>query len=173
MGKVISNIITPIIKRRIESWRDGDIDTLNEMNEKIKADLSEKNLKKLLLNDDGYLKVIKDWMKGKVGKCTAIELKSFCDKYCVRNIDIDDLNIMTMPKTNIEAVVSAISGVVADSSITTLMAVIVVITSDISEALAGVLFNVLMAIGSAGGAIIAAVLCVTVTVLVVHGFDIS
>ena len=120
-----------------------------------------------------------------MGKDIAIELKSLCDKYGVRDISIDDLNIMTMPKISIgdipldpldfmdtlSTVISLVSGVVAAASITTIMAVIVVVVSLISESLAASLFAALVGMGPVGWAVLAGVVGVAVAALVSGGFD--
>lgn len=185
MGKVISDVLTPKMKQRIMSWKNGDIDTLNEMNAKIKADCSEEKLTELLSDNEAYLSVIQEWLRDKVGRDIAVELKGLCDKYGVRDIGIDDLNIMTLPTINlgpvpldpldfmdmISAVVALISGVVAYVSITTIMAVVVVVLSFISESLATSLFLALVGMGPMGWAILGAVVAVSVAALVAGGFD--
>lgn len=184
MGIIITNILTPKMKEHIWSWRDGNIRTLNEMKGRIKADCSEDNLTRMLSSNSTYLKTIESWLKDKVGKDIAIELKDLCDKYGVRNIGIDDLNIMTIPKISIgdipldpldfmdalSAVIAIISGVVAAGSITTIMAVITIVISLISESLAVTLFSALVGMGPAGWAIIAVIVGVTVTTLLISGF---
>lgn len=80
MGTVISNILIPRMKVHIKNWRAGGIDTLNDMNRRIKADCSQDNLTKLLSHDAKYIKTIENWLKNKVGKDIAVELKVLCDK---------------------------------------------------------------------------------------------
>ncbi len=185
MGSVISGILTPKMKERIKEWKNGDIETLNGMNKKIKEDCSEENLTKLLANNSAYTKAIEKWLRDEVGKDVAVELKELCEKYGVRGISIDDLNIMTIPKISISdiplnpidfmatisAVISLISGVVAAASITTIMAVVTVVISLISETLAAALFTALVGMGPVGWGVLAAVVAVSVAVLVRRGFD--
>lgn len=185
MGTVISGILTPKMKGRIRDWKEGRIDTLNAMNRKIKSDCSEENLTKLLSSDSKYIKAIEIWLKDKVGKDIAIELKGLCDKYGVRDISVDDLNIMAMPKISIGdipidplefmdtlgGVIALIAGVVAAASITTIMAVVVVIISIISESLAASLFVALVGMGPVGWAVLAGVVGIAVAALVSGGFD--
>ncbi len=183
MGTVISNIITPKMKKRIQNWKNGQIDTLNNINKIIKDDCSEENLTKLLSNDANYIKTIENWLKNNVGKDIAIELQGLCAKYGVRDISADDLNIMTMPKISIgtipidplsfidtiSVIISLISGVIAAASVGTIMGIIVVVVSIISESLAAALFAALMAMGPAGWTILAAVVGVAVAVLASKG----
>ncbi len=185
MGTVISGILSPKMKAHIRSWREGNIDTLNAMNRRIKSDCSEENLTKLLSNDSKYVKTIENWLKNKVGKDIAVELKGLCDKYGVRDISVDDLNIMTMPQISmgdipldplefmdtLGGVIALIAGVISAASITTIMAVIVVVISLISESLATSLFFALIGMGPAGWAILAGVVGVAVAALVAGGFD--
>lgn len=185
MGTVISGILTPKMKAHISSWKEGKIDTLNAMNRKIKSDCSEENLTKLLSNNKTYINAIEKWLKEKVGKDIAVELKALCDKYGVRDISVDDLNVMTMPKINIGdipldplefmdtlgGVIALIAGVISAASITTIMAVIVVVISLISESLAASLFLALVGMGPVGWAILAGVVGIAVAALVSGGFD--
>ena len=185
MGAVISGILTPKMKAHIKKWREGDINTLDEMNRQIKDDCSEENLTKLLSNDSKYIKAIEGWLKNKVGKDIAIELKGLCDKYGVRDISIDDLNIMTMPRVTIGdvpldplefmdtvgTIIALIAGVISATSAATILAVIIVVISFISESLAAMIFAALIAMGPVGIGIIAVVLGMGVTVLVKKGIN--
>lgn len=179
MGTVISDILTPKMKACIKDWKEGKIDTLNAMNQRIKSDCSEANLIKLLSKDSKYLKAIENWLRDNIGKDIAVELKGLCEKYGVRDISIDDLNIMTMPKVTISdirldplefmdtlsAIISLIAGVVAAASTTTILAVLIVLISFISETLAATIFAALLAMGPVGLGIIVAVLGISATVL--------
>ncbi|HBA69863.1 MAG TPA: hypothetical protein DCZ40_10985, partial [Lachnospiraceae bacterium] len=185
MGTVIANILTPKMKERIRSWRSGNIDTLNKMNERIRSDCSESNLTNLLSSNSKYTETVKDWLRDQVGKDIAVELKGLCDKYGVRDISMDDLNIMALPKISIgdipldplefmdalSAVIAVIAGVISAASVTTIMAVIVVVISLISESLAATLFSLLVAVGPMGWGVLAVVVGVSVTVLMFQGFD--
>ncbi len=185
MGKVISGILTPKMKSRIRDWKEGKIDTLNAMNRKIKSDCSEENLTKLLSGDAKYIKAIENWLRDKVGKDIAVELKGLCDKYGVRDINIDDLNIMAMPKISIgdipidplefmnilRAIITLVACAIAGSSITSIMAAIIVIVSLISESLASVIFAALIAMGPVGLVILAGILGIAVAKLVNGTFD--
>lgn len=185
MGNVISEILIPKMKKHILSWKKGDIKTLQDMNNKIKDDCSEANLTKLLSNNPSYLKAIEKWLKDKVGKDIAVELKELCKKYGVNDISIEDLNIMTTPKVKIGslpinplefidtigAVIAVISGIIAAVSVTTIMAVIVVVISLISQSLAATLFISLVSMGPTGWAILAVIVGVSVAVLIAKGFD--
>lgn len=185
MGTVIANILTPKMKEPIRSWRSGNIDTLNKMNERIRSDCSESNLTNLLSSNSKYTETVKDWLRDQVGKDIAVELKGLCDKYGVRDISMDDLNIMALPKISIgdipldplefmdalSAVIAVIAGVISAASVTTIMAVIVVVISLISESLAATLFSLLVAVGPMGWGVLAVVVGVSVTVLMFQGFD--
>lgn len=185
MGKVISDILTPKLKMRINSWKNGDIDTLDSMNKLIRDDCSETNLTKLLSENPKYIKSVENWLTNKVGKDIAVELKSICEKYGVRDFTLDDLNIMTMPKISvgdipinplefmdtISNVISLIAGVVSAASIVTIMSVVVVVVSIISESLAASLFLALVSMGPAGWAILAGVVGIAVTALLSGGFN--
>ena len=185
MGKVISNILIPKMKQHIREWKSGDIITLDAMNDRIRADCSEKNLTSLLSNNEAYQSAVKGWLKDKVGRDIAVELKGICSKYGVQDLDIDDLNIMSMPKITlgsiplnpldfmdtIMAVVAIVSGVVAYASIGVIMGVIVVVISIISESLAASLFVALVGLGPIGWGVLGAVVGVAVAALVAGGFD--
>lgn len=185
MGAVISDILTPKMKARIEEWKDEKIDTLNTMNQRIKSDCSEENLTRLLSSNSKYIKTIENWLKDKVGKDIAIELKGLCEKYGVRDISVDDLNIMTIPKVNIGnipidplefmdtigAIIALIAGVISGASVTTILAAIIVVISLISQSLAAMIFAALVAMGPVGISIIALVLGIGVAVLVNRGIN--
>lgn len=185
LGKVVAGIVTPRMKKRIADWKDGKIKTLNEMNEYIKRDCSEENLTRILSNNPHYQKAIENWLKYKVGKDIALELKELCDKYDIQDISVEDLNIMTMPVLNIgtipldpleftktiSTIVAVISGVISAASIGTIMGVVVLVVSFISQSLAVTLFAALSAMGPVGWGILAAVVGVAVTVLVAGGFN--
>lgn len=185
MGTVISGILTPKIKGYIKDWRRGDIRTLNQMNQKVKNACSNANLTNLLTNNASYKQTIENWLKNKVGKDIAVELKKLCDKHGVQGIDVKDLNIMTMPQftvgaiplnplqfmNTISTVIALIAGVISAASITTIMAVIIVVISLISESLAAALFWALVGMGPVGWAILAGVVGIAVAALVSGGFD--
>ncbi|MBQ9116961.1 MAG: hypothetical protein IJY04_08045 [Clostridia bacterium] len=183
MGKVISDILTPKMKKHVLSWRDGEIDTLENMNKRIKEDCREEKLAGILFNDRRYIQVVESWLKNKVGMDIALELKEICDKYGVRNIKIDDLNIMNMPSIDIgdipidplefmdtlSAVIAVIAGIVSATSVVSIMAVTVVVLSIISETLATSLFLLLAGMGLPGWTVIAAIIGISVAKLVSGG----
>ena len=185
MGKVIADILTPRMKGHIKDWRRGDIRTLDRMNQMIENDCSDANLTKLLSNNPSYKKTIENWLKDKVGKDIAVELKALCDEFGVHGIDVKDLNIMTMPQISIgsipldplafmdtiSVVIALIAGIISAASITTIMAVITVVLSLISESLALSLFLALVGMGPVGWGILAGVVGLAVAVLVSGGFD--
>lgn len=185
MGIVVSEILTPKMKAHINNWREGKIDTLNAMNKRIKSDCSEQNLTKLLSANSKYMKAIESWLKDKVGKDIAVELKGLCDKYGVRDISVEDLNIMTMPRVSIGdipidplefmdtigTIIALIAGVISATSVTTILAVIIVVVSFISETLAVTIFAALIAMGPVGIGIIAGALGIGATVLVKKGIN--
>ena len=186
MGQVVQDILTPIMKKHVYDWKEGKIDTLDNMNKRIKADCSENALGKLLSENKKYKDTIKKWLTNKVGKDIAVELKGLCNKYGVAGISVEDLNIMTVPQIPggggisinplefmdiISAIVSIIAGVVAYASIATIMAVVVVVLSYISATLASALFTALVAMGPVGWTILAGVVGIAVAALVAAGFD--
>ena len=183
MGPIISDILTPKMKAHIQDWREGKIATLDDMNKQIKSDFSEKNLTRILSGNSRYTQAVENWLKDKVGRDIAIELKGLCDKYGVRDISVDDLNIMTTPELSINnihldplafvdsigAIIAVICGVVSAASATTILAVIIVVVSYISQSVAAMIFAALIAMGPVGLGIIAVVLGLTVTVLIKKG----
>lgn len=185
MGKIISGVVTPIIRKRIGDWKNGSITTIDDMNRKIKEDCSEKNLMKVLENNKDYKTAIEKWLKDKVGKDIAVELKAICDKHGVHGLSVENLNIMTIPDVNISgvaidplafmnvisAIMAVVAGVIAAASITTIMAVIIVILSLISETLAVTLFWALVGMGPVGWTILAAVVGIAVAVLFSEGTE--
>lgn len=184
-GKVVEKIIIPIMKKRIQEWKDGKIKTLNEMNDKIKADCSSESLSNLLADNKEYKQTIENWLKEKIGKDIAVELNALCKEFGVNDIGIDDLNIMTVPTAKIDGppidplafvdvikkIVAIIVGIISMVSITTIMATIVVVLSFVSEALAASLFIALAGMGPVGWGVLAGVVGITVAALIAGGFD--
>lgn len=82
-GKVVEKIIIPIMKKRIQEWKDGKIKTLNDMNERIKADCSAKSLNNILSNNKEYSKTIETWLKEKIGKLVYV----CCNACCFKSIN--------------------------------------------------------------------------------------
>lgn len=185
LGTIVSAVVTPIIRNRIDDWKNGYITTINSMNRKIKEDCSEKNLMKALEHNKDYKTAIEKWLKDKVGKDIAVELKAICDKHGVQGLSVENLNIMTTPDVDIPGVtidpiafmdviatiIAIVAGVIAAVSISTIMAVITVILSLISETLAGILFTILVGMGPGGWFILAGVVGLAVAVLLRDGFD--
>lgn len=183
VGPIISDILTPKMKSHIKDWKAGKTTTLNDMNRKIKADCSEANLAKVLPGNPKYTRAIENWLKNSVGRDIAIELKGLCDKYGVRDISVDDLNIMTAPEISVDkvhidplafmdsigAIIALIGGIVTAASATTILAVIIVVVSYISQTVAALIFAALIAMGPVGIGIIALILGISVTVLIARG----
>lgn len=184
MGKVVPEIIIPVMKKRILEWKAGNIKTLNEMNNKIKNDCSEANLLKLLCNNKNYSNTIENWLKDTVSKDVAVELKALCTKYGVHDIGVDDLNIMTLPKISIESgvqldplefmntvsgVVSIIAGIIAYVSSASILWVLISLISIISETIAFSILAFIMA-NPELYPFIAGLLGISVVVLIKKGF---
>ena len=68
MGAVLSEIIKPVIKKRAEQYRIGEIHTLINMNEKIKDDCSDAALIKLLSDNEKYKDTVEHCMRDRVGR---------------------------------------------------------------------------------------------------------
>lgn len=156
-GQVVYKIVVPVIKNRIQEWKDGKIKTLNDMNEQIKADFSPESFGKLLLNNKEYNKTIEKWLKDKIGKDIAVELNDLCRKYGVKDMSIDDLNIMTVPSVTIDGpkidassfmntvsnVISIIAGLILGIATPVILGVIIGLISWISVEIASILFALL------------------------------
>ena len=94
ISPIIENIITAVVLRRVKDWRKGYLQTINDMSNAIKEDLSEENLKGILKNDASYQDEIENWTVSKLGKDIAQKLKQICDEYHVTEFTVDDLNVM-------------------------------------------------------------------------------
>lgn len=185
IGEIVSDSATPVMKSHILSWRNGEIDTLNHMNELIKYDCSEENMTKLLSDNKKYNAAIRNWLKDDVGKDIAVGLKGLCDKYGVRNLTLNDLNIMEVPEVTfsgvnldplefmdtIGIVLGLISGIIAAAATPTIVAIVLAVISIISESLAITLFGALCSNPATLVTVVPAVLCISVAVLIGDGFE--
>ena len=168
IGTIIEDIIVGIMKKRINSWRNGNITTLDEMTRLIKLDCSEENIHKAIENSKDYNEAIKKWLTNDVSKSIAVELKTLCNKYGIDEFSLEDLNIMKIPNISttgikvdptdfaqiIVGVVSVLAGIIGAIVLPFVMGFVVGIISWVSVGLASLLLSILLAIPGAGWAIL-------------------
>lgn len=164
LSLVIDKIVKEMVKESFRKWRRGDLETLDDMMSEIRLKCSESELKNKLDQDENYKQAIKEWLENKVGADIALNLKTICNKYGVKEIQVDDLNIFKVPQFSfmdvkvdvldfmdaIIAVVAIIAGIVAAIILPTVLGIIIGLIALISTTLASILLSILLAIPGAG-----------------------
>ena len=165
LADVISSNVRKIVIRRVSQWKHGDYATLNDMSEAIKQDCSEENINKLLGSDTEYQEALRHWTVDIVSQDIAKKLQGLCDKYGVKSITLDDLNVLKVPSVKvggftfdpmenvlsvISNVISLLAGVITAIIMPVVMGLVVGLISFISLNLAIDLLALLLAIPGAG-----------------------
>lgn len=185
LSLIIEKIVKEMVKDSFKKWRRGDLETLDDMTSEIQFKCSESELKKKLDQDEEYKQTIKEWLENKIGVDIALNLRSICLKYGVKEIQVDDLNIFKVPQFNlgmvkvdvldfmdaIIAVVAIIAGIVAAIILPTVLGIIVGLIALISTTLASIIISILLAIPGAGVAILIGIAGMTVVAAAAKGGD--
>ncbi|MBP1754014.1 MAG: hypothetical protein H6Q59_412 [Firmicutes bacterium] len=168
---VINNVVTDIVKKDMRLWRSSQIKTLAEMTDRIEYDCNEKQLQKDLMNNKAYNDAILKWTVEVVGLDIAVRLQEICRRYGVRNLTLEDLNVMDIPKiegvgVNIDvldfadtiiAIVSVIAGIITAIVLPTVLGIVIGLISWISVGIAGFLLTILLSIPGPGWLVLLAV----------------
>lgn len=168
LSVVIDKEVTSIVQENMRQWRSGNIDTLNNMTNKIKQDCGEANLQKRLLNNKDYTDAIRSWAVDTVGQDISIKLKEICKKYRVSDMAIGNLNVFQVPdigSINVDvdvldfadtliAIVSVIAGIVTAIVLPTVLGIVIGLISWISAGLALLILDILLAIPGPGWAVL-------------------
>lgn len=94
--------LTPIIYAEVQKvifesaglWRNGTIATLSDMTSRITRECTQENLNVRLEKNEQYKKCISQWCEDVVGPDVAIKLKAICDRYGVKGVSLDSLNVL-------------------------------------------------------------------------------
>lgn len=170
LSKVIFDIVVEkIVKEHVRKWQNNDYKTLNDMTAAIKRDCRQDKLKPLLEDSKDYNDTIKDWMTDKVGADIAQKLIAICNRFGVRGLTLDSLNVMKVPDVQLDGlnfgplngimdtisqVISIIAGVVAAAILPAVLLVIINIISVLSFNFALLILGLLSMIPGWGQALI-------------------
>lgn len=168
---VINSVVTDIVKKDMRLWRNSQIRTLKEMTEQIEFDCDEKQLQNQLMNNEEYNEAIRKWTVEVVGQDIAVRLQEICRRYGVRNLTLEDLNVMSVPKIEgfavdidvldfadtIIAIVSIVAGIITAIVLPTILGIVIGLISWISVGIAGFLLSILLALPGVGWAVLLAV----------------
>ena len=97
ISPIIYKEVKAIIFQKADDWKAGRIRTLRSMSEQIRDACTETKMNALLENNASYKKAIKDWCEKDVGPDIAVKLKAICERYGVRNVSLDSLNVLKIP----------------------------------------------------------------------------
>lgn len=157
-------------KKHIISWRNGDINTLDEVYEKISSTFFDINMTGYLWHQTSCQKVIFQWLKGVVEKDIAREIKQLCDKHAIVDfcghcillpILVTNNKTMVNPSAMGETITAIISLVAVMSGVKLYETLSSVILQTLKESIAVALFAALVALGPLGFPVIAGVLGAT------------
>lgn len=168
LSGIICGIVRDVVKRRMNEWRSGRIKTLQRMTELIQSDCEGEKLEKLISGSDDYNAAISAWMTDVVGADIAVKLKEICIRYGVKDLTLENLNVMKAPEVSVGSInvdvldfmdavitlVSIIAGIIAAIILPTVLGVVIGIIAWISVGIASFLLGILLAIPGAGWAIL-------------------
>ena len=186
LGSSLAKVITPkveqVVSRRLKEWRSGQIATLNDMQDLIKKDCESKTFTNQLTADPAYQKKVQEWLEHNIGGSLAADLKALCTKYGAAEIQLADLNVMSVPTggtiPNIDPtsitdmvvnVVGVIVGIVAVVALPYILAAIILTIATFSTTLAVWLLFAIQAIPGVGQAILVGIVGWTIFELVRKG----
>lgn len=187
LSKVIQNIVVQdIVKKHVRKWRRKEYTTLNDMTAAIKQACQQDRLAPLLENSKEYNQVIRDWMTDKVGADIAQRLLKICERFGVKGLTLNSLNVMKAPDINlggldfgpldgileaISNVISIIAGVVAAIILPTVLGVIIGIIMFISFDFAMLLLGLLVLIPGWGWTLLIGIAGLAVFAMIKDGLE--
>ena len=89
--------IKDIVLRRFHEWREGKLDTIDQMSEAIEQDCSRAELSSRLESDGACCAAVSHWAVDEVGRDIALHLMEICEHYGVDDADVDQLNVLKAP----------------------------------------------------------------------------
>ena len=187
LSKVIQNIVVEnIVKKHVRKWRKKEHTTLNDMTSAIEHDCQQKLLAPLLQNSKEYNQAIRDWMTDKVGADIAQRLKEICERFGVKGLTLDSLNVMKAPDIHLDGlnfgpldgiidaiavVVGIVAGVITYAILPVIIGVIIGIIMLISFDFAMILLGLIAAIPGVGLPLLIAIAGVAVANMIIAGKD--
>lgn len=160
--------IADVTKQHIQSWRNGDIKTLDEVYRKISSACFEINM-----TGHGQQLIIQ-WAKGMVAKDITTEIKKICDKHATADL----CGRCTLPPIRLASNNTTMNSSVIDETIPAIISVVTVmggvklfetissvILQTLRERIDVALFAALVACGPVGFAVIASIVGATTGVV--------
>lgn len=183
---ILDIVVENIVKKHVQKWRKKGYKTLDNMTAAIEHDCRQDKLAPLLLDSKAYNDTIKNWMTDKVGADIAQRLMKICERFGVKGLTLDSLNVMKAPDIRlggldfgpldgileaISNVISVIAGVVAAAILPTVLGVIIGIIMLISFDFAMLLLGLLLMIPGWGWALLTAIAGLAVFALIKDGLE--
>lgn len=185
ISNIIENVVLDIVGTRFRQWKSGNITTMNRMIDRIKGDLSEKELNEKLTGNSAYNSAVKEWLTDSVGRDIAVKLKEICNRYGLSDIKLEDLNFLKFSGgisiggikiepgkeiiNAISAVLGVIGGIIAAVVVPFILGVIIGLISLISVEVAAALLLLIQAIPVAGQMILIGVIGIAAYHLITEG----
>lgn len=93
---IINAEIRTIVFEKAHAWKGGDIDTLQGMTKSIQDACSKENLNTRLKKNAKYNTAVGNWCKDVLGADIAVKLQQICQKFGVRNVTLESLNLLNI-----------------------------------------------------------------------------
>lgn len=187
LSKIIQDIVVEdIVKKHVRKWRKKEYKTLDDMTAAIERACQQDRLAPLLENSQKYNQAIRDWMTDKVGADIAQRLMKICERFGVKGLTLDSLNVMKTPDIHlgglnfgpldgimdaIAVVIGVIAGIITYAILPVIIGVIIGIIMLISFDFAMLLLGLLAAIPGVGLPLLIAIASVAVAKAVISGKD--
>lgn len=94
ISPIIYKEVKGIIFEKAHAWKDGRITYLSTMSDRIKEECTEQKLNARLAVNKDYQDAIQKWCKNVIGPDIAVKLKAICERYGVKNVSLDSLNVL-------------------------------------------------------------------------------
>ena len=187
LSTVIQDIVVEkIVKKHVRKWRKKEYKTLDDMTAAIERDCQQKRLAPLLEKSEKYSRVIREWMTDKVGADIAQKMMRICERFGVKGLTLDSLNVMKVPDVHLDGldfgpldgivetiavVVGVIAGVITYAILPVIIGVIIGIIALISFDFAMLLLGLIASIPGAGLFILITILSAAVAQAIIDGKD--
>ena len=186
LSRIIQDIVVEnIVKKHVRKWREREYTTLDDMTAAIERSCQQEQLAPLLENSVEYNQAIRSWMTDKVGADIAQRLMKICERFGVKGLTLDSLNVMKTPDIHLDGlnfgpldgimdtiavVVGVIAGIITYAILPTVIGVIIGIIMLISFDFAMVLLGLIAAIPG-GFVLLIAIAGAAVAKLIIDGKD--
>ena len=145
IGTEVEKIVSDIAKQELEKWREGEYNTINDLQKAIEEKCNNDNIQSLMNSNADYNNLILGWIRNKVGVDISQSLLDICQRYNVEGFTLDNLNIFEFdPNVNINTNMDDFSNVIA--GIAGFIAAIVGVP--VTATLVGAILGLLIGLGS-------------------------